>query len=170
MEVLRYAAFTRTPDGGNPAGVVLDATNGEEVGRTDTYEFLDVASIGADAEGFVLQAGSAEGTQLLHVDTDAQVSVIDEGFYLVPVVNGAEVTYLKYAEDLTRSSLRTWSPGDEESEQLLAGYVGAGSPDGEHVLASKETPDGTEFWRQDGGTGEMSKVLTLPLGADDADP
>lgn len=23
--VLRYAAFTRTPDGGNPAGVVLDA-------------------------------------------------------------------------------------------------------------------------------------------------
>ena len=25
-EVLRYAAFTTTPDGGNPAGVVLDAT------------------------------------------------------------------------------------------------------------------------------------------------
>ncbi|MCU1631370.1 MAG: phenazine biosynthesis protein PhzF, partial [Micrococcaceae bacterium] len=25
MEILRYAAFTHTPDGGNPAGVVLDA-------------------------------------------------------------------------------------------------------------------------------------------------
>ena len=25
MQVLRYAAFTGTPDGGNPAGVVLDA-------------------------------------------------------------------------------------------------------------------------------------------------
>jgi hypothetical protein len=25
-EVLRYAAFTTIPDGGNPAGVVLDAT------------------------------------------------------------------------------------------------------------------------------------------------
>ena len=32
MEVLRYAAFTDDPQGGNPAGVVLDATGLEEAG------------------------------------------------------------------------------------------------------------------------------------------
>jgi predicted PhzF superfamily epimerase YddE/YHI9 len=26
VDVLRYAAFTDTPDGGNPAGIVLDAS------------------------------------------------------------------------------------------------------------------------------------------------
>jgi PhzF family phenazine biosynthesis protein len=31
-EVLRYAAFTTTPDGGNPAGVVLDAADLDEAG------------------------------------------------------------------------------------------------------------------------------------------
>src|SRR5690349_19186270 len=30
MELLRYAAFTRDPAGGNPAGVVLDATGLDE--------------------------------------------------------------------------------------------------------------------------------------------
>jgi PhzF family phenazine biosynthesis protein len=30
MEVLRYAAFTTSPDGGNPAGVVLDARGADE--------------------------------------------------------------------------------------------------------------------------------------------
>jgi PhzF family phenazine biosynthesis protein len=30
MEILRYSAFTDTPDGGNPAGVVLDATGASD--------------------------------------------------------------------------------------------------------------------------------------------
>ena len=30
MEILRYAAFTTVPDGGNPAGVVLDATDASD--------------------------------------------------------------------------------------------------------------------------------------------
>lgn len=32
VEVLRYAAFTTTPDGGNPAGVVLDGTRLDDAG------------------------------------------------------------------------------------------------------------------------------------------
>ena len=31
-QVLRYAAFTTTPDGGNPAGVILDATRLDDAG------------------------------------------------------------------------------------------------------------------------------------------
>ena len=164
----RVLAIARVADGYQ--AVVIDATTGDEVGRSESYDFLDVASIGADAEGFVLQAGTAEGTQLLYVDTEAAVSVIDEGFYLVPIINGHEVTYLKYAEDLTASSVRRWAEGDDEPEELMTGYVGAGSPDGEHVLVSKETPAGTEFWREEGGSGEMHQVLTLDRSPADADP
>ena len=163
----RVLAIVQVADGFQ--GVVIDATNGEEVGRTDTFEFLDVASIGADAQGFVLSAGSAEGTELLYVDTDGETTKIDSGYYLVPVVNGAEVTYLSYNEDLATSAVRRWAPGDDP-EDLLTGYVGATSPDGEHVLATKETQAGTEFWREDGGTGEMDKVLTLARTGEDADP
>lgn len=48
-DVLRYAAFTATPDGGNPAGVVLDA-------RTLTDEQMQViaAEVGFSETAFVL--------------------------------------------------------------------------------------------------------------------
>lgn len=163
----RVLAIARVADGFQ--GVVIDATNGEEVGRTDTFAFLDVASVGADAEGFVLSARTGDRAELLYVDTDAQVSTIDAGFYLVPFVNGAEVSYLKYGEELSDSAVRRWAPGGEP-ENLLTGYVGATSPDGEHVLASKETEDGTEFWREEHGSGQMTKVLTLPRSSQEGDP
>jgi PhzF family phenazine biosynthesis protein len=56
-EVLRYAAFTTTPDGGNPAGVVLDAAGLDEaamqaiaadVGYSET---AFVTGVGDDADG-----------------------------------------------------------------------------------------------------------------------
>jgi PhzF family phenazine biosynthesis protein len=57
-DILRYAAFTQTPDGGNPAGVVLDATGldepamqaiAAEVGYSETA-FLTAA--GVDGRSF----------------------------------------------------------------------------------------------------------------------
>jgi hypothetical protein len=164
----RVIAITRVADGYQ--AVVIDGGSGEEIGRTETYDFLDLSSIGADAEGFVLQAASAEGSRLLYVDTDGKVSEIDSGFYLVPIINGAEVTYLRYSEELADSSVRRWTPGDDEPEVLLTGYVGAASPDGEHVLVSRETAEGTELWREEHGSGEMHEALTLPRQGDDADP
>ncbi|MGO4228917.1 PhzF family phenazine biosynthesis protein [Arthrobacter sp. YAF34] len=56
-EVLRYAAFTTTPDGGNPAGVVLDATRlddarmqaiAADVGYAETV-FVTEAAVDGDA-------------------------------------------------------------------------------------------------------------------------
>ncbi len=164
----RIMAIARVADGYQ--GVVIDAATGEEVGRTDPYAYLDVTAIGAGATGFVLQTGTADGTALIYVDTDAEVTPIDSGFYLVPIINGAEVTYLKYGEDLTKSSLRRWTPGQKGSERMLSGYVGAASPDGVHVLASKETAAGTEFWREEGGSGAMTNVFTLERAPADADP
>ncbi|MEV8147642.1 PhzF family phenazine biosynthesis isomerase [Arthrobacter sp. NPDC080073] len=56
-DVLRYAAFTSTPDGGNPAGVVLDATGlddtrmqaiAAEIGYAETV-YVTGKSVNADA-------------------------------------------------------------------------------------------------------------------------
>ena len=58
MEILRYAAFTTVPDGGNPAGVVLDATDASdaemqrvaaEVGYSETAFLVPQAEPGAFA-------------------------------------------------------------------------------------------------------------------------
>jgi PhzF family phenazine biosynthesis protein len=49
MEILRYAAFTRDPDGGNPAGVVLDAT-----GASDAEMQAAAADVGFSETAFLL--------------------------------------------------------------------------------------------------------------------
>ncbi|WP_459650202.1 PhzF family phenazine biosynthesis protein [Kitasatospora sp. Ki12] len=54
-EVLRYAAFATRPEGGNPAGVVLDAT-----GLTDRQMLAVAAEVGYSETAF-LTAGPAEG-------------------------------------------------------------------------------------------------------------
>lgn len=56
MEVLRYAAFTRTPDGGNPAGIVLDAT-----GVADEVLQATAAEVGYSETAFLLPRPSDPG-------------------------------------------------------------------------------------------------------------
>lgn len=56
MEVLRYAAFTRTPDGGNPAGVVLDAT-----GVADEVLQSTATAVGYSETAFLLPRPSNPG-------------------------------------------------------------------------------------------------------------
>ncbi|MEH1015002.1 PhzF family phenazine biosynthesis isomerase [Micromonospora sp. CPCC 206060] len=52
MEILRYAAFTEVPEGGNPAGVVLDATG------VDEAEMLRVAAdLGYSETAFLIPTG-----------------------------------------------------------------------------------------------------------------
>lgn len=55
MEILRYAAFSTDPSGGNPAGVVLDATG------VDDVDMLRVAAeVGYSETAFLVPAGDAE--------------------------------------------------------------------------------------------------------------
>ena len=69
-EVLRYAAFTTTPDGGNPAGVVLDAAGldeaamqaiAAEVGYSETAFVTAVASGDDAGSGDGADAGRGAG-------------------------------------------------------------------------------------------------------------
>ncbi len=55
-EVLRYAAFTETPDGGNPAGVVLDAR-----GLDDTSMLMLAAEVGYSETAFLWPRPSGGG-------------------------------------------------------------------------------------------------------------
>ena len=52
MEILRYAAFTTVPTGGNPAGVVLDAT-----GATDAEMQRIAADLGYSETAFLVPTG-----------------------------------------------------------------------------------------------------------------
>ncbi|MEW1722408.1 PhzF family phenazine biosynthesis isomerase [Streptomyces sp. NPDC093109] len=54
MGVLRYAAFTTDPAGGNPAGVVLDATGADEAAMART-----AAEVGYSETAFVVPRGDA---------------------------------------------------------------------------------------------------------------
>ncbi len=162
-------------EGDGLVGVLIDAATGEEISRTERYGRLDVAPATTGAEAFVLQAQLPAGPEgpgeiaLLNVDTDGEVTTIDEGPLLLPVLNDGEVTYLRYGAELTDSSLLRWAPG-EEPELLLAGYVGAGSPDGHHVIATREGPDGIEFFTENHGTGRMEQVLDFDFAPGTGSP
>ncbi|MFH8749697.1 PhzF family phenazine biosynthesis protein [Streptomyces rimosus] len=60
MEILRYSAFTDRPDGGNPAGVVLDAQG------LDETDMLRIAKeVGFSETAFVTAAETPDGTHAL---------------------------------------------------------------------------------------------------------
>ncbi|MFD6170337.1 PhzF family phenazine biosynthesis protein [Streptomyces coeruleorubidus] len=52
MEILRYVAFSTDPKGGNPAGVVLDAT-----GADDATMLATAAEVGYSETAFVVESG-----------------------------------------------------------------------------------------------------------------
>ncbi|MER6434373.1 PhzF family phenazine biosynthesis isomerase [Streptomyces sp900105245] len=57
MEILRYSAFTDRPDGGNPAGVVLNA---QELGAPDMLRIAE--EVGFSETAFVFASGAADRT------------------------------------------------------------------------------------------------------------
>ncbi|MBI3687038.1 MAG: PhzF family phenazine biosynthesis isomerase [Actinobacteria bacterium] len=57
MEILRYAAFTTDPRGGNPAGVVLDAT-----GADDAQMLRVAADVGYSETAFLMPRGENQFT------------------------------------------------------------------------------------------------------------
>ena len=57
-EVLRYTAFSTRPDGGNPAGVVLNAT-----GMTEADMLAVAADVGFSETAFLLPAGDRTGVR-----------------------------------------------------------------------------------------------------------
>jgi PhzF family phenazine biosynthesis protein len=69
VEVLRYAAFTDDPDGGNPAGVVLDAAGASE------EEMLAVAAdVGYSETAFVTGRGGGGDYDLRYFSPAAEIA------------------------------------------------------------------------------------------------
>lgn len=155
---------------GGQQGVLIDATDGSEIARTETFDSLAAVPLAPSAKGFVLRSGTADGTALHYMDADGELTTIEDGFMVVPVLSGAEVTYLSYSEDLADSALRRWAPGDDEPEDLLTGFIGAGSTDGERVVATREDDSGTGLYYEEAGTGHMALGYTLPRAEGDVDP
>ena len=61
-EILRYAAFTDRPDGGNPAGLVLDS------GGLDSADMQALAArIGYSESAFLTPVGAREGARIYDV-------------------------------------------------------------------------------------------------------
>ena len=158
-------------DGKEVQGVLLNASSGKEIARTDKFKALEISPTADGATGFVFMTNKGEGSALAYMSADGSVQAIDEGFYLAPVNNGQSVTFLSFQQDLSKSTVRSWSPGDSQPETLLTGQVGAGMVDGE-VLVLREvdatdtrTPAALEFWRAGSGNA-MTKVLSIPAPAD----
>jgi PhzF family phenazine biosynthesis protein len=69
MEVLRYAAFTDGPAGGNPAGVVLDAT-----GASDEEMLALAAEVGYSETAFVTRSNGGADYDLRYFSPRAEVA------------------------------------------------------------------------------------------------
>src|SRR4051794_31469190 len=69
MDVLRYAAFTDDPSGGNPAGVVLDAA-----GASDEEMLAVAAEVGYSETAFVTRSNGGSGYQLRYFSPTSEVA------------------------------------------------------------------------------------------------
>lgn len=119
-EVLRYSAFAATPEGGNPAGVVLDASGlddaamqriAAEVGYSETAFIVGGVGGTRDREGGRSGGGATNVTfgesptgadmpGTADIDTSASVGVLD-------------ASVLGEDDDAPRYRVRYWSPAAE---------------------------------------------------------
>lgn len=112
-EILRYSAFAAAPDGGNPAGVVLDASG------LDEERMLEIAAaVGYSETAFVTALSAADGVSRARVR------------YFSP---GAEVPFCGHATVATAVAL---------AERDGVGDVVFETPAGEVALRSTRSPDG----------------------------
>lgn len=113
MDVLRYSAFTDRPDGGNPAGVVLDAR-----GATDAQMLAVAAEVGFAETAFVVRP--ADGDDRRHGVR-----------YFSP---HAEVPFCGHATIATAVAL---------AERDGAGTLTFDTPVGDVVIETSSAPAGT---------------------------
>ncbi len=68
-EILRYAAFTDDPTGGNPAGIVLDAS-----GLDDPAMLAIAAEVGYSETAFIRPGGRGDGLDVRYFSPEAEVA------------------------------------------------------------------------------------------------
>jgi hypothetical protein len=159
-------AVQRTDAGSQ--GVVIDATDGSIIGRTDTFDDLQAMPVEQGSTGFVAlaastsQAATVDATTLLWIGTDAKVRVIDRGALMLPVHTDSEVTYVHFGgQETGTDSIRRWDSASAERQTLLSGAVGAASVGDGRIVATKDTAKGVELYRSD-DHGDLVHATTVP--------
>ncbi|MGF1426822.1 PhzF family phenazine biosynthesis protein [Kitasatospora sp. LaBMicrA B282] len=158
--VLRYAAFTTDPDGGNKAGVVPDAT-----GLTDEQMLAIAAELGYSETAF-LTAEPAAGPSA----TDPTAAGADRAFrvrYFAPTL---EVPFCGHATVAAAVAVAEASGPGELRFETRAGSVPVtvtAGPDG--VLRATLTSVEPRVWTPEDGDVDRALAL-LGWSADDLDP
>ena len=146
MEILRYAAFTSDPAGGNPAGVVLDAGPATVTDMQQT-----AAAVGYSETAFLVPHGA---------DGDFDVR------YFSPL---AEVPFCGHATIAAAVAYAERHGAGELSFRTAAGLVRVvttAGPDGPTATLTSVTPHVEAL-----GNDDLARLLTaLRLSVDDLDP
>jgi len=148
---------------GGVRGRVIDATSGATVGDgTKVYDAMQVLPATEGATGFAAVAQSGTTVALLWVATDGTTTPVDTGLAMVPVSVDSGITYLRLDADETQDSVRRWTPDGATGDRtvLLTGKVGAGVATPGHLVATRETDTGVQFFRT-ATSGALEQVLTL---------
>lgn len=138
---------------------LVDAADGSTVARPGRYDAVNIQPPVVGSDGFVLQARVGQRMQLVHVATDGERTVIDEGLQLQPVTASSVVTYLEFGEGPGQDALLRWD-GDGEPEVLARGSVGAGAVDPTTIVALEEAQGRVRFMREGHG-GELEESVVL---------
>ncbi|MFM7068015.1 MAG: hypothetical protein ACKOYM_01020, partial [Actinomycetes bacterium] len=141
---------------------LVDATSGEVVRRSRAVRQvgrIDPKSEGAP--GFAVTVQSGDETELWFVDTDGGVTVIDRGPAILVVSTRGAITYIRYNAFLSSGTVvrRT---DDGGRQVLLRGRVGGGPAGAEHVVLTRETRRGVEFWSTESAGGTVERLVTVP--------
>jgi hypothetical protein len=152
---------------GGLRGVVLDATSGRVVGRTEVYPDMRLAPAVDGSTAFLALGQEAGGSVLLSISTAAEVTVIDRGLAVVPLTFGRTVHYLRLDDDPRGDTIRRWEPGGE-AETLLtasAGPIGAAAIGTDHIIATRQVGSTIEIHRES-GSGALEETLRIPIGSE----
>lgn len=95
-EVLRYTAFAETPNGGNPAGVVLDAS-----ALTDAEMREIAAAVGYSETAFVMSSASSRRNEDSGIEGTAQGKALQRGYHIRYWSPAAEVPFCGHASVAT---------------------------------------------------------------------
>ena len=159
--------------GGGTRLALVSATSGKVVARTSTVR--QVGRIDPKSEGtpgFAVSVQTDSGTELWFVGTDGKVTVVDRAPAVLVLSTRGAITYLKVGEGgndgkvLRRSdngsvAVLGGRPGNGTSDELV-GVVGGGQVGEKHLLLTRETAKGIEFWLA-GNTGDFAeRVVTVP--------
>jgi hypothetical protein len=159
--------------GGGTRLALVSSTTGKVVARTSTVR--QIGRIDPKSEGtpgFAVSVQTDTGTELWFVGTDGKVTIIDRAPAVLVLSTRGAITYLKFGKSGTDGKIVRRSdngrvkvlggrPDGGRSDELV-GVVGGGQASADHLLLTRETAKGIEFWLAGNTGGFAERVVTVP--------